>query len=408
MKNEPSKTSSSEQTEPVAPAGMKYIHSLRKAAIYYFIGVSTFFILGFLVIFFSGFISITLRVTSGEEMTVPDLVGSLYLNEHNQLLDSGYKIELKRFHTVRYPEGYILAQNLSPGSKVKEGAKLVLHVNQSENIIEVPELTGVTESLSEGLLSSIPVGGRRFKLNKGTITRIPDQAPKGEILAQFPPAGTPVVPNSPVALLVSDGPDKLSYRFRTPDLDGVHIEIIKQMAHRTGMPVRITTRKVEEFEKHGRVLKYEMNSEQGTLWKNIRGTDWQVEIGRFEQPTEIEENKNRSDWPYEIKWFKASELNITDGRITLGRVENAEESEYTALMLLAEGSDIPVFTGSQPLALWQGEYREKEPAPIEEDAVDAPEDGRALFDEPVEEKDPKETATEKKPVKIIEPVRLKI
>ena len=176
---------------------MLFVKHISKILLFYFVGVSLFFI--------SGFAVFKILFADTEKTVVPDVVGRLFLGEHNKLRED-FKVDIKSAFLTQYPYGYILAQDLTPGKTVDKNTKLELLVNLSDAIVQVPKLTGFSEDLVDGSLASLPVGGRIFSLKKGVITRVPSTQPKREVLAQFPPVGTPVIPNTPVSLLISDGP----------------------------------------------------------------------------------------------------------------------------------------------------------------------------------------------------------
>ncbi len=184
----------SENTAPVPK--MLYFKHVTRILIFYFVGLSIFFV--------SGFTIFKVLFADTERTVVPDVVGRLFLGEHNKLRED-FKVDLKPAYLVQYPYGYILAQNLTPGKSVDKNTKLELLINFSDAIVQVPKLVGFSEDLVDGSISSLPVGGRIFSLRKGVITRVYSAQPKREVLAQFPPAGTPVIPNTPVSLLISDG-----------------------------------------------------------------------------------------------------------------------------------------------------------------------------------------------------------
>jgi len=227
---------------------LSYFSSYSKIFLFLFLGLSLFFI--------SGFVIISLSVSSRKPVGVPALVGKLFLDKHNNLQDLGFKVELEWQHTTTYPYGYIFAQSISPGQVAKAGTKLVLLVNQSRNVIPIPNLVGKSIDLVENILKTNHIGSRNFSLVKGVITMVPDSAQKGEVLAQFPPAGTKVIPNSPVSMLVSSGPKSMKTSFVLPNFkkQGQNLNIIKQFGYRKKIAVKFNFKKVENIANHGRVI----------------------------------------------------------------------------------------------------------------------------------------------------------
>ena len=69
--------------------------TLGRIGLFYFFGLSIFFI--------SAFTIITLQVSVKDRVEVPMLVGKLYLEEHNRLQRLGIKIEIEKNHSLDYP-----------------------------------------------------------------------------------------------------------------------------------------------------------------------------------------------------------------------------------------------------------------------------------------------------------------
>jgi hypothetical protein len=208
---------------------------------------------GFTLFFLAGLIIITVNVRTREKVSIPLLVGKLYLEEHNNLISSGLRIELQKTNLVEYPYGYILAQSIAPGEIVSEGSRLILLTNDSKSVVPVPNVVGSSESIAQKILANIPVGKTSFSLSIGTITRIPNNKPAGEVIAQFPPEASAVIPETPVSILVSEGPDKLKTGYLFPDVKNVHVEIIKKMSYDNHIPFKIVTVKTYDYNKNGLV-----------------------------------------------------------------------------------------------------------------------------------------------------------
>ena len=376
MQNE-NQTASSEKSEQ-----MKYFTNVGRIAFILFMGLSIFFI--------SGFVVIKVGISNRAKQRVPNLIGKLYLDVHNLLAETGYKVELERIHTTNYPFGYITAQSISPGSLAKEGAKLVLLVNQSEAIVKTPKLVGLQEELVDGKLQ-VYQRDRKYTLKKGSITYIMSDSPEGEVIDQFPAENTPVVPGYPVSLLVSDGQNEKKHRLRNqgkfieveetvedskkkkkkkktalyiPDLQNQSIEIAKSAAYQLRMPATIKIQEVDEFEKNAVVL--------SQSHKQIK-TEISVEpdeiVAELEFVVGRSKNAYEESWPNQFVWLDSSELGEINKLVTFARENRLEETgdlqklnteaevtSYTGVSFLKlSGDPVPVFRiAFDKVAVWQG------------------------------------------------------
>ncbi len=322
-----------------------------RASVYYFIGLSIFFIVGFIII--------SVRVSIKNKVEIPSVTGKLYLDVHNNLTDLGLKIEIKNEHTTEYPYGFILFQSLSPGKIVKEGSRITLVVNQSQNIVKVPRLVEMKEDLVQNILNNIHIGSRNFRLIIGTVTRIPSDRAKGEILAQFPEAGTPVVPDSPVSLLVSLGAEEQKSAFKFPDMENIPIGLAKEMAFHLKIPITIKVKAVNDESKHARIIRSEIKNPPQKWIETATKTSWNVTTAFF--PYEYKSE----DGPFKHILVNPDDHNIEPGKYTLAVVREQknpggfqEDHKYMVLSYLEIGKDpFPSFIfEKEKLALWKGHY----------------------------------------------------
>jgi len=381
-----------------------------RVGVFYFVGLSLFFIAGFIII--------TLRVADKQKVKVPSLIGKLYLDVHNSLTSKGFKIILKKAHSTEYDYGYILSQSTSQGKIVSKGSKLELLVNQSKNLIEVPKLIGINEGIAMGMLKNIPIGSRMYKLTKGLITRIPSEIPKGEIIAQYPLESTKVRPETPVGLLISLGPRRLKTTMQLPKLKGNHIEILKKMAYLKKMPIHLTIKKVSKEKENGIVLLADVSSVKNKKirWNKTENVTLNLTIGRFNYE---DDNKN---YPNRLQWLDLKKHNLLQGEFTLVStvknkissvkmvvgLEEAESENITSVFYLKDTMMIPFFQSTkETITVWNG-YKEN----VLSDKILLKEEDNSkkkIFDD-VEDNDKKEKeiVVEEKPVKVFEVDSLKI
>ncbi|HRP69831.1 MAG TPA: hypothetical protein PLY93_09905 [Turneriella sp.] len=310
-----------------------FIKHLSKIALFYFVGLSIFFISGFLIF--------KILFADTEKAIVPDVVGRLFLGEHNKLRED-FKIEITPTHLVEYPYGYILAQDLTPGKSVDKNTKLELLVNLSDAIVQVPKLIGFSETLVDGSISSLPVGGRIFSLRKGVVTHIPSNQPKREVLAQFPPPGTPVLPNTPIALLVSDGPlptaPKAPQALLQQKIEkGVPVSIALNAAYHLKIPATIKLVKVEKAETNATLL----------TDAKISADSIELEVGEFiTTPAKGKSKIPPNDLPHAQLFVPADKWGTVNQVLTIARREKdlgEDGSPYSEYFLIKNGSPLPLF-----------------------------------------------------------------
>jgi hypothetical protein len=321
----------SQETSAEIPK-MLFVKHLSKILLFYFVGLSIFFI--------SGFAVFKILFADTEKTVVPDVVGRLFLGEHNKLRDD-FKVDVKPAYLTQYPYGYILAQDLTPGKTVDKNTKLEILVNLSDAIVQVPRLTGFSEDLVDGSLASLPVGGRIFSLRKGVITRVPSAQPKREILAQFPPVGTPVIPNTPVSLLISDGPAPAGagpQAFNRVRIEkGTPVSIALNVAYHLKIPATVKLSKTEKADENAALL----------ADAKIAADTIELAVGEFSEI--IAKGKSKIDFadlPYVQLFVPEKKWGEKDQVLTIARreaVASEDGSPYSEFFLVKNQSPLPVF-----------------------------------------------------------------
>ncbi|MBS0619645.1 MAG: PASTA domain-containing protein [Spirochaetes bacterium] len=325
----PNSDSAATHTAPVPR--LLFIKHISKILLFYFVGLSIFFI--------SGFAIFKVLFADTEKTVVPDVVGRLFLGEHNKLRDD-FKIEIKSAYLIQYPYGYILAQDLAPGKQVDKNTKLELLVNLSDAVVQVPRLTGFSEDLVDGSLASLPVGGRIFSLRKGVVTRIPSNLPKREVLAQFPPPGTPVIPNSPVSLLISDGPAPANQPralLYNKIEKGTPVAIAMSAAYQLKIPAVIQLTKTEKA------------NENATLVADAKLSADSIELQVGEFGESLAKGKSKialADLPYAQLFVPQKKWGEPGATLTIARKETVageDGSFYSEYYLIKNQSPLPIF-----------------------------------------------------------------
>lgn len=364
--------------------------SLFRVGLFYFVGLSLFFIAGFIVI--------SLRVSKKDKVEVPVLAGNLYLDEHNRLTDMGFHVSLDKIYTNEYKDGTILAQSIPAGKVVKDGARLNLLLAEGDPIIEVPNVVGMALNLAKKQIAEIPRGAHVFSLAEGIITTIPSEKPKGEVLAQNPPAGARVIPGSPISMLVSDGPQKLKYSMRLEKMEGAPVGIIKALAYELKVPVELEVKETGNPNEHGNVISSEFNTDKKSTWEKAENTSWKVVVGRYNPEEKLffkgKKEYAHDEFPFRVVFIKSDDYHLKGKTITVARKTTAsrnQEAAYSEYSYVKVGEYLPVYKLSEDdLSWWEGHYETTDAffeseQPIGEEGV--PSDAEAVFqEEPESEK----------------------
>ena len=137
-------------------------------------------------------------------ITVDDYRGEQFNAVQKQLEDAGALVvaEPIKERTDDVPRGEIMDQDPQPGTQVEEGATITFTVAAPIKLVEVPDLLG--DTLAEAEIELEAAGLTLGAQTTGTS----DTYETGEIMAQDPPAGDQVNPNTTeVNVTVVDNPE---------------------------------------------------------------------------------------------------------------------------------------------------------------------------------------------------------
>jgi hypothetical protein len=129
---------------------------------------------------------------------VPDLVGKTVADAARMMVPLHFGIIVTG--SIQDPNarvGVVLIQNPPPGRLLPMGSIIQLKVSQGSGL--VPRLRGDPVSAAAQRLESVG-------LRLGRVHDVEDGAPPGTVLEQYTPPGHRIDANSPVDVLVSDGP----------------------------------------------------------------------------------------------------------------------------------------------------------------------------------------------------------
>jgi beta-lactam-binding protein with PASTA domain len=156
-----------------------------------------------------GVLAVALLVGSGDagprppagEVVVPNLVG-LPLERARQSAEARGLVlgEPTFISTTARPEGTVVAQTPAGGAVVAAGATILPAVSTGREIVEIPDVAGLSEA--EAVVALTSAG-----LRVGGTTRVEDLVvPSGSVVSTSPAAGARVSTGTTVTLVVSAGP----------------------------------------------------------------------------------------------------------------------------------------------------------------------------------------------------------
>lgn len=137
----------------------------------------------------------------GREVVIPKLIGNTLLEAERSVAASGLGVIVERqYYSPDIPEGKIISQVPSPGTKVRRGWTIRVAQSLGPQRVTIPDVTGQSERVAE-------LNIRRRGLDLGSTAQMswPDSAPD-QVVSQSPPANASGVLVPKISLLVSDTP----------------------------------------------------------------------------------------------------------------------------------------------------------------------------------------------------------
>jgi serine/threonine-protein kinase len=162
------------------------------------------------------------------DSTVPSVIGMSYDDATRRLDDEGFRVTTgeQRYHQSA-PEGSVLEQSPPAGSREPRGTTIALDLSRGPRFSEVPRLTGMTQSEAERLIEEAG-------LERGIVTEVASDAPRGQVLESTPDAGSRVSLPASVSLSVSAGPGAVE----VPDVVGQAVSEARALLQQVGFRVR--------------------------------------------------------------------------------------------------------------------------------------------------------------------------
>jgi serine/threonine-protein kinase len=151
-------------------------------------------------------------VLSSRDVAVPGLAGRRLAEAEAQAAQRGLSVRVEgRRHDPAVPAEHVIAQEPPPGATLKAHRAVRVWVSLGPRRVAVPPVEGTTARTARITLEQAGVPVTR-------VVEVLDPAPEGTVLAQRPPPGEVDLSEGGASLLVSRGPEGVSYVM--PDLIG--------------------------------------------------------------------------------------------------------------------------------------------------------------------------------------------
>jgi beta-lactam-binding protein with PASTA domain len=154
---------------------------------------------------------------------VPSVVDATVDAARKALAKSHLTLEVKAQQWSDAAAGTVISQEPSSG-QAPQGSTVQVVVSKGPKPIPLPDVVGKPADAASSKLQAVG-----FSVT--TTTAFSDSVVKGRVISTSPDAGTPTVPGSTIALVVSQGPQ----RFAAPDFRGLSRSSAQSLADRYGL-----------------------------------------------------------------------------------------------------------------------------------------------------------------------------
>ncbi|MFC0188944.1 Stk1 family PASTA domain-containing Ser/Thr kinase [Fictibacillus aquaticus] len=231
-----------------------------------------------------------------EEVAVPDVESQEYEDALDKLTALGLEVTRKEQHDPEVEDGKVIRQNPVPGTKVKEGSKIVLTVSKGLEESKMADITGLNIGEAENILES------KGYINREIIYEVSDTEPEGSVISQKPEAGEDVIPSEvQVIIRVSSGPEVITM----DNLIGLTKEEVDNFAKDAGLNAIYETEYSDTVEK-GKVI----SQDPSPYTELEKGDSITVKLSDGPDPAKEEEEEKEDETgsqpdELESKQFKA-------------------------------------------------------------------------------------------------------
>ncbi len=167
-----------------------------------------------------------------EEVRVPDLTGQDIVTTIDTLSQQGLHLKVERREPhPSYPRDTVLSQTPAGGATIKKGRPVRVVVSQGPSEMQAPKLVGENYRKAEMMIRQAGF----FPADQSRVSSM--EVPRDMVIAQDPPAETPLERGGRISLLVSSG--KKAQALVMPKLVGRKADDAVRAVERMGLQHRI-------------------------------------------------------------------------------------------------------------------------------------------------------------------------
>jgi beta-lactam-binding protein with PASTA domain len=167
-----------------------------------------------------------------EEVRVPDLTGQDIVTVIEAVRQQGLELKVDRREPhPTLPRDAVISQSPAPGNGIKKGRQVHVVVSTGPSDTQTPKLVGEPFRKADMMI-------RQAGFVPGAVSRVSSESvDRDMVIAQAPPAGSPLDKGGMVSLLVSSG--KKAEMFVMPDLTGKRADEAVKVIDRMGLQRRV-------------------------------------------------------------------------------------------------------------------------------------------------------------------------
>ncbi|MER6145613.1 Stk1 family PASTA domain-containing Ser/Thr kinase [Streptomyces sparsogenes] len=181
-------------------------------------------------------------INSGQFSKVPAVLDLPEAKARKKLEDSGFDVKVVSEFSDVVDKGKVISTDPDVGERIRDTGTVTLHVSRGPQRAEVPNVVGMPFNKAKQQLADA-------NLSVGKVTKtFSNETPQGSVLRTDPVAGTERRPDTPVAIVVSRGPE-----IEIPDVVGESEEDARSELTEAGFKVKIAKQRVFSDEDKGSV-----------------------------------------------------------------------------------------------------------------------------------------------------------
>ncbi len=201
-------------------------------------GKALWIVLGGAVLAAAVFLGWLLLSSGTDNVTVPDVSGMTVEEAEERLRGAGFEnteVDEEGVPDSEVEEGLVAGTDPARGDTVAPDTQITILVSSGPEMIEMPDLTGMTQSDALGEIN-------RSGLERGEITHQESDEPQGTVLSTDPAAGEEVEPGTPVNLVVA----KASSRIQVPNFSGMTQDQVSEQLAELGLTLDAQTQETDQ------------------------------------------------------------------------------------------------------------------------------------------------------------------